>query len=112
MLSRISRIVPLRRIVRIQILEQSDKLHASVSLLNSCRDVPILGIQAGQDRPGAIADMLVIARYSGILARGWRQIRRGVANSLHTGFSSTDTVVTWPGGPPFRRIWFCSAISW
>lgn len=57
----------IRRIVSIQILEQGDELHASVPLLDARGDVPVMQVQRCQDRPRAIADVLMIAGYRGIM---------------------------------------------
>jgi hypothetical protein len=76
----------LRRIVGIQILEQGDEFHTPVALLDTCGDVPVVQVQTRQNRPGAIADVLMIAGHGRIFAGHRRPVRSGVANGLHAGF--------------------------
>jgi hypothetical protein len=53
----------------------------------------------------------MIAADFGMFAWYGRQIRCGIADGLHSGFSSTETVITWEAGSPAARFAFCSATS-
>ncbi len=64
------------RIIRVQILEQTDELNAPVPLLDASDNVAIKEIQARQNRPGPMPDILLIASERGVFAGDRRQVRR------------------------------------
>lgn len=73
----------LARVVRIQPLQQGDELDTAVTRLDVGDDLSAVQVQRSQDRQGAVSNVLVIAPNAGVLARHWRQIRRGNPQTLY-----------------------------
>ncbi len=73
----------IRRIMGVQILEQRDELRAPVPLLDARGDVPVMQVQRCQNRPSAIANVLMITGHRGVFADHRGQVRRRVADGLH-----------------------------
>ena len=73
----------LARVVRIQPFEQRDELHAAVAVFDIGEDVARVRVDAGQDRHGAPANVLVVASNGSRLARHRRQVRCSQTNGLN-----------------------------
>lgn len=66
-------------IVRVEALEQRDELSAAVAPLDVRDDLPAAQVQRGEDRQGAVADVLVVAPHRGVPPRHRGQVRRAQA---------------------------------
>ena len=93
----------LRRILRIEVGQQSNEFDAAVAVFHARRDVTVLEIQCCQYGAGAESLVFVIATDCGMLAWDGRQVRRGIADGLDSRLlvhrNSNDIGHRLAGGP-------------
>ncbi len=93
-----------RRILRIEVGQQSNEFDTPVAVFHARRDVTVLEIQRRQEGTGAQSLVFVITADCGMLAGHRRQVRRGISDGLASRLfvhrNSNGVGSHLAGGPP------------